>query len=79
MKYLKKAIKYYKATFNGEIIEKCKRKILIKTGLLKKINSIDTNQIKAKVNTKFLFDLKININENFKNNYRIFDKELDFF
>lgn len=77
MKYLKKAIKYYKATFNGEIQEKIKRKILIKTGLLKKINFIDTNQIEIKINPEFLFKSKIIIRENFENKYKIFNKELD--
>ena len=52
MEYLKKVIKYYKATFNGEIIEKCKRKILIKTGVLKKINFINTNETEVKINPK---------------------------
>ncbi|WP_294667465.1 heparinase II/III family protein [uncultured Fusobacterium sp.] len=77
MEYLKKVIKYYKATFNGEIIEKCKRKILIKTGVLKKINFINTNETEVKINPKFLFDLKVSINENFEKNYKIFDKELE--
>lgn len=70
-------INYYKATFNGEIQEKIKRKILIKTGLLKKINFIDTNQIEVKINPKFLFKSKIIIRENFENKYKIFNKELD--
>lgn len=77
MEYFKKVIKYYKATFNGEVQEKIKRKILVKTGLLRKINFIDVEQIKVTLNPEFSFDSKISDDKTFENDYKIFNKKLN--